>query len=100
MAEFCRSPAFTSGVAYAVSCLGQQDIVIKEKQSEAIKSNYEGKDVFTAYGVRKIAAYGVHAHAVVPRPFPLPSKGLGTRLRRDMLAQKDLNWSVSNPPPL
>ena len=38
--------AFSSGVAYAVSCLGQQDIVIKEKQSEAIKSIYEGKDVF------------------------------------------------------
>ena len=46
--------AFSSGVAYAVSCLGQQDIVIKEKQSEAIKSIYEGKDVFawlpTGYG--------------------------------------------------
>ena len=41
-------------MAYAVSCLGQQDIVIKEKQSEAIKSIYEGKDVFawlpTGYG--------------------------------------------------
>ena len=36
MAALCRSPAFSSGVAYAVSCLGQQDIVIKEKQSEAI----------------------------------------------------------------
>ena len=47
MAALCRSPAFSSGVAYAVSCLGQQDIVIKEKQSEAIKSIYEGKDVFT-----------------------------------------------------
>ena len=46
--------AFSSGVAYAVSYLGQQDIVIKEKQSEAIKSIYEGKDVFawlpTGYG--------------------------------------------------
>ena len=46
--------AFSSGVAYAISCLGQQDIVIKEKQSEAIKSIYEGKDVFawlsTGYG--------------------------------------------------
>ena len=46
--------AFSSGVAYAVSCLGQQDIVIMEKQSEAIKSIYEGKDVFawlpTGYG--------------------------------------------------
>ena len=44
---------FISGVAYAVSCLGEQDIVLKEKQSEAIKS-YEGKDVFawlpTGYG--------------------------------------------------
>ena len=54
MAALCRSPAFSSGVAYAVSCLGQQDIVIKEKQSEAIKSIYEGKDVFawlpTGYG--------------------------------------------------
>ena len=42
------------GVAYAVSCLGQQDIVIKEKQFEAIKSIYEGKNVFawlpTGYG--------------------------------------------------
>ena len=50
--------AFSSGVAYAVSCLGQQDIVIMEKQSEAIKSIYEGKDVFAwlpIYGVRKIA---------------------------------------------
>ena len=45
MVALCRSPAFTSGVAYAVSCLEQQDIVIKEKQSEAIKSIYEGKDV-------------------------------------------------------
>ena len=34
-------------MAYALSCLGQQDIVLKEKQSEAIKSIYEGKDVFT-----------------------------------------------------
>ena len=46
--------AFSSEVAYTVSCLGQQDIVIKEKQSEAIKSIYEGKDVFawlpTGYG--------------------------------------------------
>ena len=54
MAAFCRSPAFSSAVAYALSCLGQQDIVLKEKQSEAIKSIYEGKDVFawlpTGYG--------------------------------------------------
>ena len=54
MMALCRSPAFTSGVAYSVSCLGQQDIVIKEKQSEVIKSIYEGKDVFawlpTGYG--------------------------------------------------
>ena len=38
----------------ALSCLGQEDIVLKEKQSEAIKSIYEGKDVFawlpTGYG--------------------------------------------------
>ena len=34
-------------MVYALSCLGQQDIVLKEKQSEAIKSIYEGKDVFT-----------------------------------------------------
>ena len=47
MAALCRFPAFSSGVVYADSCLGQQDIVIKEKQSEAIKSIYEGKDVFT-----------------------------------------------------
>ena len=37
-----------------LSCLGQQDIVLKEKQSEVIKSIYEGKDVFawlpTGYG--------------------------------------------------
>ena len=46
MAALCRSPAFSSAVAYALSCLGQQDIVLKEKQSEAIKSIYEGKDVF------------------------------------------------------
>ena len=54
MVALCRSPAFSSGVAYAVSCLEQQDIVIKEKQSEVIKSIYEGKDVFawlpTGYG--------------------------------------------------
>ena len=54
MVALCISPAFSSGVAYAVSCLEQQDIVIKEKQSEAIKSIYEGKDVFawlpTGYG--------------------------------------------------
>ena len=51
MAALCRSPAFSSTVAYALSCLGQQDIVLKEKQSEAIN---EGKDVFawlhTGYG--------------------------------------------------
>ena len=47
MVALCRSPAFSSGVAYAVSCLGQQDIVMKEKQSEAINSIYEGKVVFT-----------------------------------------------------
>ena len=60
MAALSRSPAFSSGVAYAVSCLGQQDIVMKEKQSEAINSIYEGKVVFpwllTGYRVRKIAA--------------------------------------------
>ena len=54
MVALCRSPAFNSGVAYAVSCLEQQDIVIKEKQSEVIKSIHEGKDVFawlpTGYG--------------------------------------------------
>ena len=54
MVALCRSPSFSSGVTYAVSCLEQQDIVIKEKQSEAIKSIYEGKDVFawlpTGYG--------------------------------------------------
>ena len=54
MVALCRSPAFSSGVAYAVSCLEQQDIVIKEKESEVIKSIYEGKDVFawlpTGYG--------------------------------------------------
>ena len=42
MVAFCRSPAFSSTVA----CLGQQDIVLKEKQFEAIKSIYEGKDAF------------------------------------------------------
>ena len=51
MAVYCRSPAFSSAVAYA---LRQQDIVLKEKQCEAIKSIYEGKDVFawlpTGYG--------------------------------------------------
>ena len=53
MAAF-GSPAFSSAVAYALSCLGQQDIVLKEKQSEAIKYIYQGKDVFawlpTGYG--------------------------------------------------
>ena len=46
-------------MAYAVSCLGQQDIVIMEKQSEAIKSIYEGKDVFAwlPTGYRKSLRY-------------------------------------------
>ena len=49
--------AFSSGVAYAVSCLGQQDIVIMEKQSEAINHlRREGRVRVAAYGVRKIAA--------------------------------------------
>ena len=47
-------PLYISAVAYALSCLGQEDIVLKEKQSEAIKSIYEEKDVFawlpTGYG--------------------------------------------------
>ena len=54
MAPFCRSQRLAQQWHIALSCLGQQDIVLKEKQSIAIKSIYEEKAVFawlpTGYG--------------------------------------------------
>ena len=45
---------FNSGVAYALSCLKQGNLVLKAKQLDAIKAIYEGRDVFlwlpTGYG--------------------------------------------------
>ena len=34
------------GVAYAVSCLKQDNLVLKAKQLDAIKAIYEGRDDF------------------------------------------------------
>ena len=58
MAAF-GSPVFSSAVAYTLACLGQQDIVLKEKQFEAIKSIYEGEDAFVwlPMGYGKLLCY-------------------------------------------
>ena len=40
-----RSPAFSLAVTYDLSHIGE-DVVLKDKQSEAIKLIYEGNDVF------------------------------------------------------
>lgn len=43
-----------AGLSYALACLGCGDLQLKEKQVEAIRCVYEGKDVFiglpTGYG--------------------------------------------------
>ena len=45
---------FNSGLSYALSCLKFGDLKLKDKQREAIKAVYDGKDVFlwlpTGYG--------------------------------------------------
>ena len=37
---------FSSAVAYALSCLRQEHIVLKNKQLEVLQELYEGNDVF------------------------------------------------------
>ena len=41
------SSKFYEAVAYALSCVGRQDLTLKPKQEEALIHLYDGRDVFT-----------------------------------------------------
>ncbi len=48
------SSDFSTALSYALSCLKKQELVLKDKQLEALRYLYEGSDVFlwvpTGYG--------------------------------------------------
>ena len=49
-----ESIEFPTGIAYALSCLGRENVTLKTKQEEAVYHLYHGQDVFawfpTEYG--------------------------------------------------
>ena len=49
-----ESIEFRTGIAYALSCLGRENVTLKPKQEEAVYHLYHGQDVFawfpTGYG--------------------------------------------------
>ena len=50
---------FTTGVAFALSCVKQEYLVLRQKQLEVLQNIYEGRDVFVWFptGYRKSVCY-------------------------------------------
>ncbi len=59
------SSDFSTALSYALSCVGKQDLVLKDKQLETLRHLYKGRDVFlwvpTGYGKFSSPAFSVYS---------------------------------------